>query len=246
MNRPKASSMASPLAIKPMEIKSSDFTRNVTDATANNDHQPTTPRVNSAGSTNTDTSTGFDAAPKDGSKSDNMLLQAGNIRSLVFDAKDVRRDLEPPDENQSPSTIAGKKRKVTGEIPVLEVKKLHAFRKEEMPVYWNISNLKPSKVTRHLRCLLLAMESRPTFDQVRPQYFQLRDHFVYSFGFLQIHSTGPQYQVKLKALYKSVFDKLHRLLAHADLLESVDGEKSQANDENQSDQSDSFKRPRLG
>ena len=251
MNRPKPLSTTSPFAFKPMGVTSTVITKNVTDGDDKNDYQPSLPRVDSAGNTDTCTATNLIGSSKTDSKPGNILLHAGNIRSLVFDTNNVSYDI-PPDENASPSSVAGNKRKsVAGEIPVFEVKKLHAFRKDQMPVYWDITNLKPTRVTRHLRCLLLAVESRPAFDQIRPQYYQLRDHFVYSFGFLQIHSTAPQYQVKLQALYKLVFDELHRLLALADEFEESDeddsdGDESEVDDEKESEPLDTCKRPRLG
>ena len=263
MNRPKPSFMALSLAMQPMGIKSSSVvSKNVTNATENHDRQPPTPRVNSSAvataakaTTPTDaattTTTGTVAGAKESTQKGDMPDKifpehAGDIQSLVFDAEDVRHDLGPPDENQipSPSSIAGNKRKITGKIPVFEIRKLHAFQKDEMPVYWTITNLKPSKVTRHLRCLLLALESRPTFSQIRPQYYQLRDHFVYSYGFLQIHSTETEQNVKLQALYKSIFDKLHALLSLADRLEGDDEDELVTDGENWSEQSDSPKRRR--
>mmetsp|Transcript_42552 Transcript_42552/g.102928 ORF Transcript_42552/g.102928 Transcript_42552/m.102928 type:complete len:263 (-) Transcript_42552:154-942(-) len=261
MNRPKLFAMASPLAIKPMGVKSSVVSKNVTNATENHDHQPSTPRVNSSSAATaaettttidtgtaatTRTVTGEEDSTQMGNKPETILPDAGNIQSLVFDAGDVRHDLGPPDENHipSPSSITGNKRKVTGKIPVLEIRKFHAFRKDQMPVFWNISSLKPNKVTRHLRCLLLALESRPTFSQIRPQYYQLRDHFVYSYGFL--HSTASNHhRVKLQALYKFIFDKLHALLSLADRLEDNDDDQSVTNDENKSEQSDVPKRRRV-
>ncbi|KAL3944521.1 MAG: hypothetical protein SGBAC_001389 [Bacillariaceae sp.] len=266
MNRPRPSSMTSPLAMKPMEIKSSVVDRNVINGIENHDRQPSTPRVNfrslamaaqatTATTTTTNattrTVTGAEESPENGRKLDETLSQAGNIQSLVFSTEDIRHDLGPPDENHvpSPSTLSGNKRMVTGEIPVFEISSLHAFRSDEMPVYWRITNLKPSKVTRHLRCLLLALEARPTFFQIRPQYYQLRDHFLYSYGSLHIHSTAPHHEVKLQALYQSIFDKLHGLLSladqlEADQLEGSDEDTSVADDENRSEQSDVSKRRR--
>ncbi|CAJ1949548.1 unnamed protein product [Cylindrotheca closterium] len=258
--------MTSPLAMQPLGIKSSIVSKNVPNvATENDGRQQSMPRVNSASvtaattvtaSTTTTTTATIETVvgAEEPTNKDNVPdkifpADAGNIQSLVFDAEDVRHDLGPPDENQvpSPSSVAGNKRKITGNVPVFEIRKLHAFQKDEMPVYWNITNLKPSKVTRHLRCLLLALESRPTFSQVRQQYYQLRDHFVYFYGFLQIHSTEKEQKVKLQALFKSIFDKLHALLSLADRLEGDDEEELVTDDEseNWSELSDDPKRRRI-
>lgn len=91
-----------------------------------------------------------------------------------------------------------------------------------MPLYWDISHLEPGQVTQHIRCLLLALEARPKFLQLRAAYTKIRDYFVYSYGFIQIHSSDPR--KRLEILYNEIIDRLHALLKLADQMESEERE----------------------
>lgn len=101
---------------------------------------------------------------------------------------------------------------------LLIVKRLHVFSPLKMPLYWDISHLEPNRMTQHIRCLLLALEARPNFSQLRAAYSKIRDNFVCAYGFIQLHSPDPR--TMRDKLYNEIIDKLNALLKLADRLES--------------------------